>query len=299
MLSDVPNTESIAASFDKYEVLQGLREVPLAHFHSAPRDLFYASDDLRATRELADQLRASRQIAPLIVVVNGDGPYVLEGAHRLGALHLLRAKSFPALVVRDTGRREPNPKVKLDFPSGEVRADAVLVGDNWAYHRMVTRYPPEDPKPGKRWSVTHVPTGLLAMSNIEHKSVARRAAELANEVAPHAVDPDEAGAALQAIGWREMIKRVEVARYNTAANNIAIIEEFAAEAKKKRRPKKAAERKPARARRPKKAAKRKPARTQKPAAPREFDLIALARKARGNPPDADILERKSRMLSYY
>jgi ParB-like chromosome segregation protein Spo0J len=31
-----------------------------------------------------------------------DGVYVLEGGHRLGALHILKAKSFPALVVIDT-----------------------------------------------------------------------------------------------------------------------------------------------------------------------------------------------------
>jgi ParB-like chromosome segregation protein Spo0J len=32
-------------------------------------------------------------------VVEKDGPYVLEGGHRLAALHILGAKHLPALVV--------------------------------------------------------------------------------------------------------------------------------------------------------------------------------------------------------
>ena len=35
------------------------------------------------------------------MVEDGEGIYVLEGGHRLGALHELGAKSFPAMYVID------------------------------------------------------------------------------------------------------------------------------------------------------------------------------------------------------
>jgi hypothetical protein len=38
---------------------------------------------------------------PLVVVVEKDGPYVLEGSHRLEALFELGAQSFPAVVAID------------------------------------------------------------------------------------------------------------------------------------------------------------------------------------------------------
>ena len=34
-------------------------------------------------------------------VVDKEGPYILEGAHRLGALYLVGVKHIPALVVLD------------------------------------------------------------------------------------------------------------------------------------------------------------------------------------------------------
>lgn len=94
-----PNTDSISASLNNYRILPSLREVPLSDFSAAPRDVFYAAGDIHRSQELADAIRESDEIAPLIVVVDGEGPYVLEGAHRLAALHILGAQSFPALVV--------------------------------------------------------------------------------------------------------------------------------------------------------------------------------------------------------
>ncbi len=99
------NEESIGASLYDWEELPGLREVPMGLFEiKSLRDLFYSADDFELTKELAAQIENSSIISPLIVVVDLGGvehPYVLEGAHRLGALHLLGAKSFPALVVVD------------------------------------------------------------------------------------------------------------------------------------------------------------------------------------------------------
>ncbi|HEX9704468.1 MAG TPA: ParB N-terminal domain-containing protein [Gemmatimonadales bacterium] len=98
----VENTGSIEATFTEYEVLPGLREIPVADFPgAAPRDMFYSKSDLDQVRELTAAIRESGEISPLIIAVDAEGPYVLEGAHRLAALHELGAKSFPALVVEE------------------------------------------------------------------------------------------------------------------------------------------------------------------------------------------------------
>ncbi len=95
----VDNYGSIAASLGQWKEIDGIREVPLADFSAAPKELFYAAEDLRHVRELAEVIKNSGWITPLIVVVDHDGPYVLEGGHRLAALYTLGIKTFPALVV--------------------------------------------------------------------------------------------------------------------------------------------------------------------------------------------------------
>ena len=97
----IPNLGSIDSSLTGYEKLRRIRVVPMAGLDSAPRDLFYAADDIRRCERLAEQIRESGEVNPLIVVVDEEGPYILEGAHRLGALHILGKKEFPALVVLD------------------------------------------------------------------------------------------------------------------------------------------------------------------------------------------------------
>jgi len=102
IVDSVQNTESISASLTDYEVRPGIREVPMSSIAvTAPHDLYYSSDDLRRVNELADRIKDSKKISPLIVVNDREGTYVLEGVHRLGALHVLGAKAFPALVVDD------------------------------------------------------------------------------------------------------------------------------------------------------------------------------------------------------
>jgi hypothetical protein len=101
VLEDVPNTSSISASLTDYGVLKSIREVPLADLISDPRSYFYAANDFRRSKELAEQIKHSKQISPIIVVIDKEGPYVLEGAHRVVALHYLKIKSIPALVVLD------------------------------------------------------------------------------------------------------------------------------------------------------------------------------------------------------
>ena len=97
----VPNTESIDATLDDYTVLKGIRAVPMSEFDAEPHSLFYAANDIRKSEALAGAIKQSGEITPLIVVVDPKGPYVLEGAHRLAALHILRVPAFPALVVED------------------------------------------------------------------------------------------------------------------------------------------------------------------------------------------------------
>ena len=100
VLSNIPNQISISATFTDYEILPGIREVPMSDF-GGPKTFFYAADDFKRSKALAEQIKHSGQISPLIVAIDEDGPYILEGAHRFVALHYLGAKSFPALVVID------------------------------------------------------------------------------------------------------------------------------------------------------------------------------------------------------
>ncbi len=91
----VPNMGSIESSFENYEVLPGVREVPFGMF-SGP------DAPTARTRKLAKDIGESQEIAPLIVAIDGvNGPYILEGAHRYDALQHMGKTSFPAVVVVD------------------------------------------------------------------------------------------------------------------------------------------------------------------------------------------------------
>lgn len=100
VLSNVDNTNSISATLDEYEVLKGIRVVKMKEF-DGPRSVFYAKNDFDKARELAERIKQSKEISPLIIVIDNEGPYILEGAHRYVALYYLKAKAFPALVVVD------------------------------------------------------------------------------------------------------------------------------------------------------------------------------------------------------
>jgi Large polyvalent protein associated domain 38/ParB-like nuclease domain len=97
---DIPNLSSISATFEDYTVLPGVRAIPFRDFHA-----FQAPIDAKKTsgrvQDLAGQIRASGEINPLIVVLDQQGPYILEGAHRIDALQLLGKTEFPAVVVVD------------------------------------------------------------------------------------------------------------------------------------------------------------------------------------------------------
>jgi hypothetical protein len=155
MEGPIKNTDSIGATFDESEELPGLREVQLSEFKAAAKDNFYSKDDFDRVDNLAEQIRQSGKIAPLIVAIDAEGPYVLEGGHRLAALEKLGVKSFPALVVKDlssdpklsVGERKsataPRPSegvgialdnVRKAFPTGKITEgegawDVVLPGN--------------------------------------------------------------------------------------------------------------------------------------------------------------------------
>ena len=91
----VANTDSIAASLTDYKERPGVREVPMGLFENQ------TINKSAKVKALAAQIKASGHIDPVIVVVDKDGPYILEGGHRFDALKLLGKKSIPALVVDD------------------------------------------------------------------------------------------------------------------------------------------------------------------------------------------------------
>lgn len=98
----VPNMSSIASSLSSWDELDGIRELPIKGWNAAPHDTFYAANDIKKAKALAETIRKNGWVNPLIVVVRSNGePYILEGLHRLVALHTLGVSSFPALVVID------------------------------------------------------------------------------------------------------------------------------------------------------------------------------------------------------
>lgn len=98
---EIPNTSSIGSSLGNYRTLDGIRVVPFSAFKRMGPIKFHSVSEERKTVRLAKQIAASREINPLIVVEDSEGPYILEGGHRFDALRMLKARAFPALVVVD------------------------------------------------------------------------------------------------------------------------------------------------------------------------------------------------------
>ena len=94
----VPNLSSIDGYFAESKTLSGIRAVPMSDL-GGPRSVFYAADDFARSERLADAIRASGEINPLIIGVDEKGAFIIEGAHRFVALWYLKMKEFPAVVV--------------------------------------------------------------------------------------------------------------------------------------------------------------------------------------------------------
>jgi hypothetical protein len=104
VLEDTPNMSSIEASLIDYELLPGVREVPMSDFTLTGKT--YSVEEQGRIDRLAERIRETGEIAPLIVVSDREGPYILEGGHRADALFNLKAKSLPARVVMDLEGRQ-------------------------------------------------------------------------------------------------------------------------------------------------------------------------------------------------
>lgn len=126
---DVPNTGSIAATLDDYVVLPELREIPMSAFDQLGELNFATADERTRTERLAQAIGASGRVAPLIVVEDEEGPYILEGGHRFDALRLLGATAFPAKVVLDMASLEAGGVHPLPtLPSAAEAAPRIFYG---------------------------------------------------------------------------------------------------------------------------------------------------------------------------
>jgi disulfide oxidoreductase YuzD len=105
VLKNVDNTASIGATLNDWDSLPGIRKVKMKEF-GGPFSTFYAKDDFDRAKALSEKIRESGEISPLIIVIDDEGPYILEGAHRYVALYYLKAKKFPALIVVDVEEYE-------------------------------------------------------------------------------------------------------------------------------------------------------------------------------------------------
>lgn len=95
----IPNRSSIGASFTSYNVLPGVREVPMSAMDRQYVEGVRGKSLDARTQKLADEIAASGEINPLIVAIDDKGPYIVEGGHRFDALIKAGVQSFPALVV--------------------------------------------------------------------------------------------------------------------------------------------------------------------------------------------------------
>ena len=152
ILDGIPNFESIASSFYDYEILPGIRRIPVSDF-SGPESIFYSADDYKRSETLASDISNSNKISPLIVAIDDDGPYLLEGAHRYVALCKIGVSFFPALVVIDKdedktkesnmknwykkSQNEGKYKMKLDIPIPSGLIDIFEIFKNKGYQLLI------------------------------------------------------------------------------------------------------------------------------------------------------------------
>lgn len=95
---EIPNKYSIEGFYNDYIELKGVREIPMREFGDV-KTSSYSPSETNRIKKLAQDIKNSGEINPLIIGIESDGPVVIEGGHRLSALALLGKKKFPALVV--------------------------------------------------------------------------------------------------------------------------------------------------------------------------------------------------------
>lgn len=113
---EVPNMGSIGATLENYEVLDGIRVVPITAFDKKYLDSLRKRGIDKRTSDLSDQIKQSKEINPLIVAIDNQGAYIIEGGHRFDALIMQGRDSVPAKVVIDND----NPPTKTASAPGKV-----------------------------------------------------------------------------------------------------------------------------------------------------------------------------------
>ncbi len=106
VIDNVDNMSSIAATFYRYLILDDIREVDFAELYENGTKI----DRNPRSIALAEEIKQSGKIMPLIIGVDRTGPFVVEGSHRYDALAMLGAKSIPAIVVLDLDELDPVTK---------------------------------------------------------------------------------------------------------------------------------------------------------------------------------------------
>lgn len=97
--NDVPNTNSISASLKDYEEIRGIRNIPISEFYLT--GISYSIEEDNHIKKIEEQIKQSKHIKPLIVVMDKKGLYILEGGHRAEALYNLKATYVPSLLIVD------------------------------------------------------------------------------------------------------------------------------------------------------------------------------------------------------
>lgn len=150
---DVPNMGSIGATLDNYEILRGIREVPRSAFDSEYVDSLNYDELDQRTKNLITQINRSKKINPVIVGIDNQGAYIIEGGHRFDALMSQGFESIPAVVVIDKSEpiqemAEPEVKEKK-LPPGRApqlaeAAKKIETGEVTAeeYDALVNQYRP-------------------------------------------------------------------------------------------------------------------------------------------------------------
>lgn len=121
----VPNMSSIGASLNDYEILDGIYDIPISEFKLSGKH--YSVYGTNRINDLANEIKSSNEINPLIVVLDDKGPYVLEGSHRVEALYKLGAKSFPSKLVLDKDLFKEN----IGGDGGEYDGDKYFSSEAW------------------------------------------------------------------------------------------------------------------------------------------------------------------------
>jgi hypothetical protein len=94
----ISNTDSISATFDDYVTLKDIRKVPTSDFGVVN---YVSKSDLDRVGDLIGLISENERIDPLIVVMDREGLWALEGKHRLAAIQKMKIDYFPALIVLD------------------------------------------------------------------------------------------------------------------------------------------------------------------------------------------------------